>query len=171
MSSSSLSVAPGSSGNLTVTVAPKNGFKQAVGFTCAGLPDAGSCAFNPQTVIPIAGAVSATLTVRLPTAAGTEAPPIGALLRFYPTALYIFALGIWGIAGGVGIKRTATRNRNFARAFLTSAVFAALLATANCAGYSGQKTGQPASTYVVTITASAASAPTHTQQFTLTVIP
>jgi hypothetical protein len=171
VSSSSLSVAPGSSGNLTVTVAPKNGFKQAVGFTCAGLPDAGSCTFNPQTVIPIAGAVPATLTVHLPTAAGTQAPPIGAFPRLYPTALYIFALGIWGIAGAVGSKRTATRNRNFARAFLTSAAFAALLATANCAGYSGQKTGQPASTYVVTIAASAASAPVHTQQFTLTVIP
>jgi hypothetical protein len=171
MSSSSLSIAPGSSGNLTVTVAPKNGFKQAVGFTCAGLPAAGSCTFNPQTVIPIAGAVSATLTVYLPTAAGTQAPPIGAFLRFDPTALYIFALGIWGIAGVVGCKRTATRNRNIARILLTSAVFAALLATANCAGYSGPKMGQPASTYLVTITASAASAPTHTQQFTLSVIP
>jgi Glycoside hydrolase family 44/Bacterial Ig-like domain (group 3) len=171
MSSSSLSVAPGSSGNLTVSVAPKNGFKQAVGFTCAGLPDGGSCTFNPQTVMPIAGAVSATLTVQLPTAAVTEAPPIGAFLRFDPTALYIFALGILGIAFVVGIKRTASPNLNFARAFLTSAVFAALLATANCAGYSGQRTGQPASTYVVTITASAASAATHTQQFTLTVIP
>src|SRR5580692_5325108 len=119
MSSSSLSIAPGSSGNLTVTVAPKNGFKQAVGFTCAGLPAAGSCTFNPQTVIPIAGAVSATLTVYLPTAAGTQAPPIGAFLRFDPTALYIFALGIWGIAGVVGCKRTATRNRNIARILLT----------------------------------------------------
>jgi hypothetical protein len=121
--------------------------------------------------MPIAGAVSATLTVQLPTAAVTEAPPIGAFLRFDPTALYIFALGILGIAFVVGIKRTASPNLNFARAFLTSAVFAALLATANCAGYSGQRTGQPASTYVVTITASAASAATHTQQFTLTVIP
>jgi Glycoside hydrolase family 44/Bacterial Ig-like domain (group 3) len=168
VSSSSLSVAPGSSGNLTVTVAPKNGFKQAVGFTCAGLPDGGSCTFSPQTVMPIAGAVSAILTVQLPAAAGTETPPIGAFLRFYPAALYIFAFGILAV---VGIKRTASPHLNFARAFLTSAVLVALLATANCAGYSSQKTGQPASTYVVTITASGASAATHTQQFTLTVIP
>ena len=171
MSSSSLSVAPGSSGKLTVTVAPKNGFNQTVGFTCAGLPGGASCTFNPQTVMPIAGAVSATLTVQLPTAAGTAAPPLGAFLRSYPTALYILALGILAIAGVVGIKRTAAPKLNCARAFVTSAVFTALLATANCAGYSGQKTGQPASTYLVTITASAASTPTHTQQFTLTVIP
>jgi hypothetical protein len=121
--------------------------------------------------MPIAGAVSATLTVQLPTAAGTAAPPLGAFLRSYPTALYILALGILAIAGVVGIKRTAAPKLNCARAFVTSAVFTALLATANCAGYSGQKTGQPASTYLVTITASAASTPTHTQQFTLTVIP
>jgi hypothetical protein len=171
MSSSSLSVAQGTSGNLTVTVVPKNGFKQTVSFTCAGLPDTGSCTFNPQTVTPLAGAVSATLTVQLPSAAGTEPPPSNTFLRFYPAALYIFALGMLGIAGAAGSKRTATPNPNFARAFLTCALFAALLATASCAGYSVQKTGQPASTYVVTLTASAASAPTHTQQFTLTVVP
>jgi hypothetical protein len=171
ISSSSLSVAQGSSGNLTVTVTPKNGFKQAVAFTCAGLPDAGSCTFNPQTITLVAGAVSATLTVQLPTASAAVVPRIGAFPRFHPTALYFFVLALLGIASLVGIKRSATPDTKFAHAFLTSTAFAALLATANCAGYSGQKTTQPASTYSVTVTASAANAPTHTQQFALTVIP
>ena len=70
-----------------------------------------------------------------------------------------------------GIKGSVTRGMKFGRAVMASSVFVALLATANCAGYSGPKTTQAASTYVVTITASAANAPTHTQQFTLTVIP
>jgi hypothetical protein len=171
ISNSALTVAQGSSGNLTVTVTPKNGFKQAVGFTCSGLPSGGSCSFNPQTLTPAAGAVSATVTVQLPAAAGTAVPPRGVFPPFQPTALYILALAILGIMVLAGIERAATRDLKFIRAVLASTALAALLATANCAGYSGQKTVQPASTYVVTITASAANAPTHTQQFTLTATP
>jgi hypothetical protein len=171
MSSSALTVAQGSSGNLTVTVTPQNGFKQAVGFTCSGLPVGGSCTFNPQTVTPAAGAVSATVTVQLPAAAGTAAPPSGVFPRFQPAALYIFALAILGIFGAAAIKRSVPGEMKFVRSVLASTALAALLATANCAGYSGQKTVQPASSYVVTIAASAANAPTHSQQFTLTVTP
>ncbi|MGB7752651.1 MAG: glycoside hydrolase family 44 protein [Candidatus Acidiferrales bacterium] len=171
MSGSSLSVAQGSSGSLTLTVTPKNGFKQAVSFSCSGLPAGAGCTFNPQTVDPVAGAVSTTLTVQLPAAAGTTDPPSTLSPGFRTSGLYILFLAILGIVGVAGIKRSATQDMKLARAFLTSAVFAALLATANCAGYSGQKTVQPASTYVVTITASGTNAPTHTQQFTLTVTP
>ena len=171
ISSSALSVAQGSSGNLTVTVTPKNGFKQAVGFTCVGLPAGGSCTFNPQTLTPAAAAVSATLTVQLPAAAEAERAPVKVFPRFQPTALYILALAILGIFAAPGIKRSVPSEMKFARAVLASTALAALLATANCAGYSGQKTVQPTSTYAVTITASAANAPTHSQQFTLTVTP
>ncbi len=170
-SSSALTVAQGSSGNLTVTVTPKNGFKQAVGFTCSGLPAGGSCTFSPQTLTPAAAAVSATLTVQLPAAAGTAAPPSGVFPRLQPAALYILALAILGIFAAPGIERSITLNMKFTRAVLASTVLAALLATVNCAGYSGQKTVQPTKTYAVSITASAANAPTHTQQFTLTVAP
>jgi len=171
MSSSSLSVAQGSSGSLTLTVTPKNGFKQAVGFSCSGLPTGGTCTFNPQTVDPVAGAASTTLTVQLPAAAGTTAPPSPLPPGFRTAGLYFLFLVILGIMGAAQIKQSATQDVKFARAVLASAVFAALLATANCAGYSGQKTGQPASTYAVTVSASGANVPIHTQQFTLTVMP
>ncbi len=171
MSSSAITVAQGSSGSFTVTVTPKNGFKQAIDFACEGMPDGGSCAFNPHTVTPAAGAVSATVTVQPPAAAGATAPPIAVFPRFQPAALYILALAILGFAGMAGIKGSVTQGMKFVRAVMASSAFVALLATANCSGYSSPKTTQPASTYVVTITASAANAPTHTQQFTLTVIP
>jgi Glycoside hydrolase family 44/Bacterial Ig-like domain (group 3) len=170
MSSSSLSVAQGSSGSLMLTVTPKNGFKHAVSFSCSGLPGGGGCTFNPQTVDPVASAVSTTLNVQLPAAAGTTAPASAPSSGSRTAGLCILFLAILGVAAAVGNKRPAAPDMNFARAFLASAVFAALLATANCAGYSGQKTGQPTS-YVVTVTASGANAPTHTQQFTLTVMP
>jgi len=171
MSGSALTVAQGSSGNLTVTVTPQNGFKQGVGFTCSSLPTGGGCTFNPQTVTPAAGPVSSTITVQLSAATGAAVPPIAPLPRIPTAALYILALAILGFVGAAGIKRSVTEDMKFVRAVLASTVLVALLATANCAGYSGQKTSQPASTCVVTITASAANAPTHTQQFTLTVIP
>jgi len=84
--------------------------------------------------------------------------------------LYILFLAILGIVGVAGIKRSVALDMKLARAFLATAMFAAVLATANCAGYSGQKTGQTTS-YAVTVTASGANAPTHSQQFTLTVMP
>jgi Glycoside hydrolase family 44/Bacterial Ig-like domain (group 3) len=171
ISSSSLSVAQGSSGSLTLTVTPKNGFKQAVGFACSGLPTGAGCTFNPQTLDPVARAVSTTLTVQLPATAGTSVPPSTLSPGSQTAAWYILFLAISGMVGAAGIKWSVTQHMKFARAFLATAVFAALLATANCAGYSGQKTVQPASSYIVTITASAANAPTHTQQFTLTVTP
>ena len=170
MSSSSLTVAQGSSGSLTLTVTPKNAFKQAVGFACSGLPNGGDCIFNPQTVNPTAGAVSATLTVQLPAAGGTTTLPNTLSPGSRTAALYILLVAMLGMVGAAGTKGSARPDMKFARAVLASTAFAALLATANCAGYSGQKPGQPA-TYVVTVTASGTNAPTHTQQFTLTVTP
>jgi hypothetical protein len=172
MSSSSLTLAQGSSGSLTLTVTPKNGFKQAVGFACSGLPNGGDCTFNPQTVNPTAGAVSATLTVQLGAASGITVPPSALPPGSRTAALYILFLAILGILGTAGVKRSVAREMKLARAVLASTAFAALLATASCAGYSGQKTGQPTAqptSYVITVTASGTNAPTHTQQFTLTV--
>jgi Glycoside hydrolase family 44/Bacterial Ig-like domain (group 3) len=170
MSSPALTVAQGSSGTLTVTVTPKNGFKQAVGFVCSGLPTGAGCAFNPQAVTPGAGAVSAMLTIQLPAAAMTKVLPIVPFRGIPLAALYILALAVLGIVGVPKIKRSLTWGMKFVRAALTSAAITALLVTASCAGYSGHKTSQP-TTYVVTVSASAANAPTHTQQFTLTVTP
>jgi hypothetical protein len=111
------------------------------------------------------------LTVQLPAAAGTTSTLSALSSGSRTAALYILFLAIVGIVGATGIKRSVTQDIKIARAVMASSVFAALLATANCAGYSNQKTSQPASTYVITVTASAADAPSHTQQFTLTVTP
>jgi len=75
-------------------------------------------------------------------------------------------VGIAGIAG----KRSALGTIRFRRVVLASATFAGLLVTASCAGVIQKSAVQPAS-YIITVTASAANAPTHTQQFTLTVVP
>jgi hypothetical protein len=171
ISKSSLTVAQGSSGSLTITVTPKNGFKQTLTLACSGLPAGGSCGFNPQNVNPSSGAVSTTLTV--------QAPPAGrsAILLNEPfsgprnAALYILAMLFVGIVGVSAKSQSLRGNVRLLQATLASTVFAALLVSAGCAGLtSSQNAVQPAS-YVVTVTASAASAPTHTQQFTFYVKP
>ena len=73
MSGSALSVNAGGSGNLTLTVTPENGFKQAVTFNCAGLPSGATCMFSPASVTPSAGATSAMLTVQAAASSGAIA--------------------------------------------------------------------------------------------------
>ncbi|MFY9805588.1 MAG: glycoside hydrolase family 44 protein [Candidatus Acidiferrales bacterium] len=178
MSSSSLTLASGGSGTLTITVTPKNGFKQALGLACSGLPAGGNCSFNPTSVNPSGGAASTILTVQAPVGSAVAGPlggpSNGALKVAWPGArlafFYIFAMALAGIMGAAGKKRPAARARaaGFAPTFLGWLAFAALLVTAGCAGYSKPPVDQ-ATSYVVTITASAAGAPTHTGQFTLSV--
>jgi len=169
MSNSALTVAKGASGTLTITVSPKNGFKQAVGLACSGLPAGATCSFNPSSVNTAGGAAATTLTVQDASANGTEIPVKGSFAGFPNGALYILAMALVGIVGIDG-KRSALGTIRFRRVVLASATFAGLLITANCAGVVQKIAAQPAS-YMITVTASAANAPTHTQQFTLTVMP
>jgi len=169
ISTSSLTVTKGASGALTITLTPKNGFKQAVGFACSGLPAGANCSFNPPSVNPAAGAVSTTLTVETASASGTEIPSRGPFPGAGNMAIYIWTMGLAGIFR-VTRKRPAVVSARFRRGLLAAAMIVGLLVTASCAGVVQKSASQPAS-YAVTVTASAANAPTHTQQFTLTVMP
>jgi hypothetical protein len=63
----SLTVKQGSSGSITFTVTPQNGFNTAVSFSCDGttLPKGVTCSFQPASVTPNgSGAVTTTLTVQ-----------------------------------------------------------------------------------------------------------
>ena len=63
----SLTVKQGSSGSVTFTVTPQNGFNQAVSFLCdnATLPKGVTCSFSPASVTPNGtAAVTSTLTVQ-----------------------------------------------------------------------------------------------------------
>ena len=91
-------------------------------------------------------------------------------------ALSIFTLGFVGIFGMFGInakKQTAVSAAKFARTAAASAVLAAMLVTASCAGTATEKEPPPpqAKMYTITVTASATNGPTHMQSFTLTVTP
>ncbi|MGA9734124.1 MAG: glycoside hydrolase family 44 protein [Candidatus Acidiferrales bacterium] len=177
MSASSLTVAQGGSGTLTITVTPQNGFKQPVGLACSGLPAGGTSSFNPQSVTPGAGAATAMLTVQAPAAGALSGPQNVRLTGPFPGAreafLLILAMATLAMTAATA-KQRRVASAPFAQVVPLLAMcwlVAGLLATVSCAGYSKPPTsGQPTS-YVVTVTASGANAPTHTQQFTLLVKP
>jgi hypothetical protein len=171
ISNSSLTVVQGSFGSLTITVTPKNGFKQTLALACSGLPAGGSCSFNPQNVNPSSGAVSTTLTVQAPSTAQSVILLNEPFSRSRNAVLCILAMLLIGIAGTSGNTRSVRGNVRLVQTMLASAIFVALLVSAGCAGLAtSQDPAQPAP-YVVTVTASAANAPTHTQQFTFYVKP
>jgi N-acetylneuraminic acid mutarotase len=71
-SPSSLTVASGSQGTVTLTVTPQNGFDSTVSFACTGLQPSVSCTFSPATVTPSGtGAVTTQLTLSASTGTGS----------------------------------------------------------------------------------------------------
>ena len=171
ISNSSLTVAQGSSGGLTITVTPKNGFKQTLALACSGLPAGASCNFSPQNVNLSSGPVSTIVTVQAPSAVQSAILLNEPLFGSHNAALCIFAMLLVGIAGASGNKRSVRGNVRLVQTMLACAIFAALLVGAGCAGLASSKNPTQPAPYVVTVTASAANAPTHTQQFTFYVKP
>jgi len=58
-----LTIQSGSSGSVTVTATPANGFSGAVSFACSGLPTGATCSFSPTQVTLSGAAASTQLTV------------------------------------------------------------------------------------------------------------
>ncbi len=70
------SVTAGGTVRYTLSVAPQNGFSQAVTFSCFGLPSGASCSFNPNSVTPARGPAQTIVTVAVPAAAESSDSPI-----------------------------------------------------------------------------------------------
>lgn len=158
LSASSLNIARGGSGTLTLTASPANGFSQSISLQCSGLPANTTCSFSPSAFTPNGSAVQDTVTVTstattlnlMPSLWQRETPAAmcGLLLLFFPT-----------------------RNRRIGRGLL-GCLFAGLilLPLSGCSsGTSGNSGGGSSPvTSVVTVTATSGSLQ-HTTTFTLTV--
>jgi cardiolipin synthase A/B len=70
-SAPTLSVAAGSSGTSTITVAPFNSFKSSVALTVSGLPAGVTAAFSPSSIASGSGTSTLTFTASASAAAGT----------------------------------------------------------------------------------------------------
>jgi len=104
-SPTSLSLTPGQSGNVTVTVTPENGFNDMVSLSCAGLPAQAACIFSPTTLTPLtASAISSTLQITTQGASGTQA------LVGRPGSTVAFALVIPGMLALMGLPGLRRRS-------------------------------------------------------------
>jgi hypothetical protein len=168
MSSSSLTLAPGASGTLTITVTPKNGFKQVLGWTCSNLPAGGSCSFGPESTNAANGVATTTLTVNAPSGGQAEIPLREPFSGVECAALWLLAMtGVFVTAVTRG-RQAVTGMARWAPAFAAAGLLAVVLGMQGCASTSQGLLKTTA--YDVTVEASASNAPTHTGQFRLTVI-
>jgi sugar lactone lactonase YvrE len=95
----SLSIQQGSSGSITFTVTPQNGFHEQVSFACdpSSLPHGVTCSFSPASVTPTgSSAVTTTLTVTTTGASlASIDPPAGAHSGWLPRGGAMLALVVF----------------------------------------------------------------------------
>jgi hypothetical protein len=173
-STPSQTVSPGQVANYALTLAPQNGFNQAVSLTCTGAPSESTCTLTPNTVT-LNGTASGTVAVAVSTTAPSLAPPQG---RFLPPGFTGLGRMFWlyGLLGLASLATLAAARKRRAAWLLGAGLLIVMLWCA-CGG-GGTKTvppptnpGTPAGTYTVDVTATDASTSTltHTIQLTLTV--
>jgi uncharacterized protein (TIGR03118 family) len=94
-----VSVNPGQTANVMVSLAGMNGFSGTASLACAGLPAGASCSFSPAT-ITFSGTNATTVTVAIATATPTPTNPYSASLGGRGMILAgLLPLGLWGLAG------------------------------------------------------------------------
>lgn len=106
-SSTSISVAPGASANLTLVLSPTTGFNGAVALSCSNLPAGVTCSFNPASpVTAVAGTPQTiTLTFAATSAAALRMPrsPFGSQHGWPMEAAFAGVFGVFLL--GAGSKR------------------------------------------------------------------
>lgn len=162
---SSLSIAPGGSGMVTVNVTPVNGFNAAVSFACSGLPSETTCSFSPATVTP-SGAAASTTTLTITTTAPTSSRN---------SIPWPFAGGGVTLAFGLFFLGKKKRLPSVVCLVLLLGIGAVVVGCGSSSKSGGGGTGNPgtpAGTSTVTVTATAgsgSSAISHTTTISLTV--
>ena len=174
-STTSLSVAPGSSVTDTITVTPMGGYSGSLQFACTGLPQNATCSFQPATVTVTATGGPQTTVVTIQTAGSTAelrpgAPSVPEKSPLLP-AVAFWAPGLLSMAFSRKKTRISSRRSYLLLTFVLSG---AILTLAGCGGSSSptkvpttpSAPVTPAGTSTVKITA--ANSGTAVQSFTLT---
>jgi len=190
--SAALTVNAGAAAALTLTVTPKNGFKQPVTFACSGLPSGATSTFSPPSVTPANGPAATTMTIQVPVTRAmvitanpgksfaTYSLVAGSLVRGISArtlATRLRALCILQIlvlafsSAGNRIERASIPEQR-PRAMAKSLALLLPLLAGGCASLPlGSSPAPRATTYSLTVTASGANVPTHSETLTLTVAP
>lgn len=155
-------VSSGNSITSTITIAPVNGFNQAVSLSCSGAPKNATCSVSPSTVTPN-GTSPATATLTVQTGVTTAA-----LARSNSSGRSSGSVAMGFLGGGLlGCALVLRRRRPLWTQFLAFlALSVGLIAAATGCGGSSHAT--PAGTYTITVTASSGT-DSHTVNYSLSV--
>jgi Bacterial Ig-like domain (group 3)/Chitobiase/beta-hexosaminidase C-terminal domain len=165
---STVTLTPGQPSTLMVTLIPLNGFNLPIALKCTGMPQGATCAFSPANVTPSGAPVFSTVTVSAPEQNGQWASTTGTRAMGRGGNLVLGWVVPWGFIPLLGLARRRSRSQ-IARWSFRVAVAAAL--TAGSLWVSGCGYSAKASTFAMTITASASNAETHSAQITVNIQP
>ncbi|HXJ85869.1 MAG TPA: hypothetical protein VMS18_03570 [Candidatus Binatia bacterium] len=144
VSAATMTLAPGVSGSVTVSVSPQSGsFDGAVALACSGLPSNLKCSFAPSSVVPGASTASSVLTI----AATQSAAATHRQVRSFYVADGLLGIGMFGIV----FLGKVERKRLFSLA-VVPALGVAIIGSLSC-GSTRSASGSRAvvKSYVVTI--------------------
>jgi Bacterial Ig-like domain (group 3) len=184
ISQATLTLVPGNSGNLTVSIAPENASAlnapMFITLSCSGLPDQSSCVFNPENIEILPNATTAltsSMVILTQGASSTSPATASARPRNNGLALAVLlpgALGLGGLAFSMRRRRWLQRLSLLALVALVS-----VLGTTACnSRYDYYHHGPPpnpptpAGTYTVSVTAQSSNgvtATTHSATLALTI--
>lgn len=156
---SALTVTHGTTGSLTLTVTPQNGFNSTVSFSCSGLPSGVTCSFSPSTITPsgtTASSVQLAITAPLQTASTPHSRP-----SLLPSGTVLTLAGLFGVL----IRK---RRRMFLALLCLSAV--SILLTGCSGGGSTNNGGETPPTKVSSTSTITVTATSSTVQQTTSVI-
>ncbi len=172
VSTTSLTVAAGSSISATVSLSPVGGFNQAATLACTGAPSNATCDLSPGSVtLDGTNVADATLTVK--TMARSSAPPFGGTKpfvtgRYLPIswAVLLMLLMLFAHVTRDPWRRSAARGLTFA----TMALLVVMWAACGGGGNNSMGSGGPPPPQVSTLTITAtAGSFTQSQAVTLTI--
>lgn len=115
---SNVSVNPGQTANVQVSLTGMNGFNGAVSLACSGLPAGASCSFNPASVT-LSGANATSVAVAIATATPTPTNPYSASSDSAPLdsgflggrGMVLAGLLPLGLLGLAGFRKRLTRTQ------------------------------------------------------------
>ena len=130
LSTNSLSVAVGQSGNVTINVTGQNGFTDLVTLSCGGAPSGTSCAISPAAVNPSPNGTAATMIVTV------NATPSPQNSRYSDTGRTVLSASISGLLLGCFVILTSAfrKGRGFVACLM---LLAAIGLVVSCGGSSG----------------------------------